>query len=386
MDLTTSRCWVEIDLAALKNNCAVLHGLLPPGGRLMNILKANAYGHGAVPVARALEEAFPADWIGVACLSEALELRAAGIRQEILILGATPAELAPVLAEQNITQALLSPAYTARLSACAAEAGVVVPCHLKVDTGMTRIGYLGYGEAFETSLEDAARAYRDKNLRVTGIFTHFSSSYLHGEEDDAYTQMQFERFMAFCGGLQARGIAPGLRHCCNSAATVNSPEYALDMCRAGTVLYGLLPESAKLRPAAFQPVMAWKARVVMRRPAPTGTAVSYNRMAVAERDMMLAVIAAGDADGYPRQLANRGKVRIRGHVCPVVGRVCMDLFMADITDYPDIEEGDEVLLLGGGEEGVPCEWLYKPLESGPSSISCGIRSRVPYVYVNGRKG
>lgn len=385
MDLKTSRCWVEIDLAALKNNCTVLHGLLPSGGRLMNILKANAYGHGAVPVARALEEVFPEDWIGVACLSEALELRAAGIRQEILILGATPAEMAPVLAEQNITQTLISPSYTARLSACAAEAGVVVPCHLKVDTGMTRIGYLGYGEAFETSLEDAARAYRDKNLCVTGIFTHFSSSYLHGEEDDAYTRTQFERFMAFCGGLQARGIAPGLRHCCNSAATVNAPEYALDMCRAGTVLYGLLPESAKLRPAAFQPVMMWKARVVMRRPAPTGTAVSYNRMAVAERDMMLAVVAAGDADGYPRQLANRGKVRIRGHVCPVVGRVCMDMFMADVTDYPDIQEGDEVLLLGGGEEGVPCEWLYQPLESGPSSISCGIRSRVPYVYLNGHE-
>lgn len=382
MDLTMSRCWAEVDLAALKYNCTVLHSLLPSGGRLMSILKADAYGHGAVQVAKALSEVFPEDWIGVACLSEALELRQAGIRQEILILGATPAEAAEILAKQNITQTLISPAYADALAEQAAKLGVTVPCHLKVDTGMTRIGYLAYGEGFSKTLEDAERAYRSSYLRVTGIFTHFSSSYLHGEEDDAYTQMQFERFMAVCEGLRARGVEPGLRHCCNSAATVNSPEYALDMCRTGTVLYGLLPESAKLRPADFKPVLTWKARVVLLRPAPKGTAVSYNRMAVAQRDMMLAVIAAGDADGYPRQLANKGQVRIRGHVCPVVGRVCMDMCMVDVTDHPEIQEGDEAILLGGGDKGVPCEWLYKPLDSGPSSITCNIRARVPYRYLN----
>ncbi|MBQ7777792.1 MAG: alanine racemase [Oscillibacter sp.] len=382
MNLTTSRCWAEIDLAALRDNCAQLHRLLPEGGRLMNILKANAYGHGALPVARALAEAFPEDWMGVACLSEALELREAGIRQEILILGPTPAEAAPVLAEKRITQALISPSYAEALAKCAAEAGVVVPCHLKVDSGMTRIGYLAYGPDFEQTMEAAEAAYRNEHLRVTGIFTHFSSSYLRGEEDDAYTEQQFRRFMAVCEGLRERGIDPGLRHCCNSASTVNSPEYALDMCRTGTVLYGLLPETVKRRPVPFRPVMTWKARVAMLRPAPEGTSVSYNRLAVAERDMTLAVISAGDADGYFRQLTNRGKVRIRGHVCPVVGRVCMDMFMVDVTDFPDIREGDEVILLGGGEEGVPCEWLYKPLDSGPSSITCSVRQRVQYIYLN----
>ena len=383
MDMNKSRCWVEIDLAALKHNCKTLHSLLPPGGRLMNILKANAYGHGAVPVARALAEIYPNDWIGVACLSEALELREAGITQEILILGFTPPNFASVLAEKNITQALLSPSYAEELSACAKNSDVVVPCHLKVDTGMSRIGYLSYGAARETAIKDAARAYQDPNLRVTGIFTHFSSSYLHGEEDDAYTQNQFERFMAVCNGLLERGIQPGLRHCCNSPATVNSPEYALDMCRAGTVLYGLLPDSAKLRPVEFKPVMTWKARVAMLRPVPANAAISYNRMAITQRDTMLAVITAGDADGYARQLTNKGKVRIRGHVCPTMGRICMDMFMVDVTDYPDIQAGDEVILLGGGADGVPCEWLFRPLDSGPSSITCGIRSRVDYYFING---
>ena len=381
MDLTTSRCWVEIDLDALAANCRALHRLLPPGCRLMNILKANAYGHGAVPTARVLERLFPEDWIGVACLSEALELRQAGIRQEILILGHTPPEAAPLLAAENITQTLLSPAYTARLAACAVEAGVIVPCHLKLDTGMTRIGYLCCGDAFSAAVEDAAAAYRTPGLRVSGIFTHFSSSYSHEPEDDAYTQAQFDRFLRLCRALEERGIQPGLRHCCNSPATVNSPEYALDMCRVGTVLYGLLPDTAMLRPVEFRPVMTWKARVAMVRPAPAGTAVSYSRQAVTQRDTLLAVVSAGDADGYLRQLTNLGRVRIRGQVCPVVGRVCMDMFMVDITDCPGVTEGDEVLLLGGsGDRAVPCQWLYKPLGLGPSAITCNIRPRVPRIY------
>lgn len=381
MDLTTSRCWAEIDLAALADNCRELHRLLPPGCRLMNILKADAYGHGAVPTARVLARLFPEDHIGVACLSEALELRRAGIRQEILILGHTPPEAAPLLAAENITQTLLSPGYTAQLAARAAEAGVTVPCHLKLDTGMTRIGYLCRGEAFSAAVEDAAAAYRTPGLAVRGIFTHFSSAYGHEPEDEAYTQAQFDCFLRLCRALEARGIRPGLRHCCNSPATVNSPEYALDMCRAGTVLYGLLPESAMMRPAAFRPVMTWKARVAMVRPAPAGTAVSYSRQAVTGRDTLLAVVTAGDADGYLRQLTNLGRVRIRGKVCPVVGRVCMDMFMVDVTDCSGAAEGDEVLLLGGsGGDVVPCQWLYQPLGLGPSAITCNIRARVPRVY------
>ena len=381
MDLTTSRCWVEISLGALVSNCRVLHQLIPPGCRLMNILKANAYGHGAIPAARVLEQVFPDDWIGVACLSEALELRRAGIRQEILILGYTPPETAPLLAAENITQTLLSPDYTARLAACAAEADATVPCHLKLDTGMTRIGYPCCDASFADTVENAAAAYRTPGLHISGIFTHGSSSYSHEPEDDAYTRAQFDRFLRLCQALEERGIQPGLRHCCNSPATVNSPEYALDMCRVGTVLYGLLPDTAMLHPAAFQPVMTWKARVAMVRPVTAGTPVSSSRQAVTQRDAMLAVVSAGDADGYPRQLTNLGRVRIRGRVCPVVGRVCMDMFMVDVTDCPGVCVDDEVLLLGGiGDEAVPCQWLHKPLGLGPSAISCNIRSRVPRIY------
>lgn len=381
METQKSRCWAEIDLSALVDNCRVLHSLIPAKCRLMNIVKGDAYGHGAGPSARALAAAFPEDWFGVACLSEALELRRSGIRQEILILGYTPPEEAVTLAEHTLTQALLNPDYTAALSREAVRAGVTVQGHLALDTGMTRIGYDCYTEGAEREVSSAMTAYAAPGVRVSGIFTHFSSSYGKEEADLAYTHMQYQRFAAMCRALAARGVAVGLRHCCNSPATVNHPEYAMDMCRAGTVLYGWLPEKVIERPVAFRRVMTWKARVAMLREVSPGTAVSYNRTAVTDRAMRLAVVTAGDCDGYFRGLSNLGRVRIRGQVCPVVGRVCMDMLMADVTHVPEVSEGDEVLLLGGPPEAeVPCAWLYEPLGLGPSAVTCNLRARVPRVY------
>lgn len=381
MATKNERCWVEVDLGLLQDNCRELHSLIPPGCLLMNVLKADAYGHGALPAARALTAIFPQDWIGVACLSEALELRAAGIRQEILILGWTPAEEAPLLAKHKITQALISASYTEELALKAAAAGVTVQCHIKLDTGMNRIGYPCDEPSFSNSAELAAKAYRTPHLQVSGIFTHFSSAYGRMPEDEAYTAMQFQRFISMCQALENRGVKPGLRHCCSSAAAVNSPEYALDMCRVGTALYGHLAESEKIRPAKLKTIMAWKARVAAIHSVAKGEAISYNRMAVADKDMVLAVITAGDADGYFRQLTNLGRIRIRGHVCPVVGRVCMDMFMVDVSDFPDVAAGDEALLLGtDGEDTVPCEWLFEPLGLGTSAVTCNIRSRVPRIY------
>ena len=384
MQLETSRCYAQIDLDALAENRRLLRAGIPEGCRLMYILKADGYGHGAVAVAKALERDAGADWIGVACLSEALELRRAGITREVLILGYTPPEFAAELAENNITQALISPAYVARLSQVAQEKGVTVPCHMAVDTGMSRIGYLyGTGDPAQ-ELEAIAGAYRMPGLRITGIFTHFSSGYSQEREDVEFTQMQYDRFAAVCQGLAGMGIDPGLRHCCNSPATVNCPQYAMDMCRVGTVLYGLLPDTAMVTQRPFIPVMTWKARVAMVKEVQPGAYVSYNRTyQVQGQPVRLAVITAGDADGYFKLLSGGlGRVKIRGHVCQVVGRVCMDMMMVDVTAYPGIRAEDEVILLGGqGEDRVPCEWLFRPLSPlGPSAITCSVRGRVPRLY------
>lgn len=374
------RCWTEIDLSALRENYALLKSRLPAGCRLMSIVKADGYGHGAVAAAKALEDD-KEGWLGVACLEEALALRRAGIQKPILILGYTNPAHAETLASQKITQSLLSHEYAAALAAAARRAHVHVPAHAALDTGMSRIGYLAYGEAYSKTVRQVAEAYRCPELEVSGIFTHFSSAYENTQSATEYTKMQFLRFMRVCEELKRLGIAPGLRHCCNSPATVNWPEYALDMCRVGTVLYGLLPTTAMNDPLPFRPILTWKAKAAMIKTVPLGTPVSYSRTAYTTRETRLAVITAGDADGYFRQLSNLGRVTIRGHVCQVFGRVCMDMFMVDVTDYPDIQEGDDACLLGGtGEDAVPCSWLYQPLGIGPSAVTCNIRGRVNRTY------
>lgn len=373
------RCWTEIDLSALRENYRLLQSRIPDGCRLMGIVKADGYGHGAVAVASIFADD-PRNWLGVACLQEALDLRRAGIALPILILGYTPPHQAAVLAENQLTQALLSPEYTCRLTLEARRQGVRVMAHAAVDTGMGRIGYAAHDpvEAARTLAADYCRS----ELEVTGIFTHFSSAYAQTEDAKAYTRGQFEKFSAVCSELRRLGVNPGLRHCANSPATVNCPEYAMDLCRVGTVLYGLLPQSAMARPVPFRPALTWKARVAIVRQLPAGVPVSYDRTAVTKRPTRLAVVTAGDADGYFRQLSNLGKVKIRGHVCPVLGRVCMDMFMADITDFPDVRAEDEVVLLGGrGEDAVPCQWLYQPIGIGPSAVTCNIRPRVERTYI-----
>ena len=298
-------------------------------------------------------------------------------------MGYTAPQYAEILAKEQITQAMISPDYAAALAAVARVASVRVSVHVAVDTGMSRIGYLVNEETFLEAVSKIAELYCDPVFHVTGIFTHFSSAYEQTQDAKDYTALQFQRFTRICAALKQKGIEPGLRHCSNSPATVNCPEYALDMCRVGTVLYGLLPPTAMTVELPFKPVLSWKAKVAMLKTLPQDTPVSYSRTAYTQRETRLAVVTAGDADGYFRQLTNLGQVSIRGHICPVVGRVCMDMFMVDVTDHSDIRPGDDVLLLGGtGEGSIPCSLLYKPIGIGPSAVTCNIRSRVSRFFIN----
>lgn len=298
-------------------------------------------------------------------------------------MGYTAPQYAEILAKEQITQAIISPDYAAALAAAARVASVRVSVHVAVDTGMSRIGYLVNEETFLEAVSKIAELYCDPVFHVTGIFTHFSSAYEQTQDAKDHTALQFQRFTRICAALKQKGIEPGLRHCSNSPATVNCPEYALDMCRVGTVLYGLLPPTAMTVELPFKPVLSWKAKVAMLKTLPQDTPVSYSRTAYTQRETRLAVVTAGDADGYFRQLTNLGQVSIRGHICPVVGRVCMDMFMVDVTDHSDIRPGDDVLLLGGtGEGSIPCSLLYKPIGIGPSAVTCNIRSRVSRFFIN----
>lgn len=381
-NIDEKRCAVEIDVKQFRRNYELVRECLPENCRLMAVLKGNAYGHGAAVLAKKLED-YKEDWIAVASLGEALQLRDAGIKKEILILGYTAPEEAEVLMEKGITQAIISWEYGLALAKAAKASGGTVKCHLALDTGMSRIGLLAYGAELEKSLQNARELYQREGLQVGGIFTHFSSAYGMEKDDREYTALQYKRFTGFCEELKNSGIQVGLRHCNNSPSIINYPEYALDMCRGGTLLFGFLDPSEMVRPVDLQVVMRFRTIVTMVKEIEEGTPISYNRTAVAKKKTKLAVLGVGWYDGYPRQLGNRGTVLIRGREFPIVGKVCMDICMADITGSDDIEPGDEAVLLGKqGDAEIKCRQLYKPIGVGPGSIGGGISMRVPRIYLD----
>ena len=371
MNLDTKRCWAEIRLDNLEHNYRQLRSLAPHS-RFAGLVKANAYGHGAVPVARRLE-ALGADYLLVACLSEALELREAGVSAPILILGYTDPADTRVLLEQHITQTVYDPELARAHSDAAVAAGGRLRCHLKVDTGMSRLGLLCREENVEQTADAFAALYRLPGLEPEGIFQHFADA----DTCPAYSEMQIGRFLALLNALEDRGCTFALRHCCAGAATLNYPQAHLDMIRPGILLYGYSPDHACDGMLDVRPVMEVKARVASVKRLPKGTCISYGRTHTLERDSVVAAVTMGYADGLPRLLSGRFAFRWKGHPLPQIGRVCMDMCMADATDLPGVRVGDEVSLFG--PEGGLVD-LADRLGTISYELLCGISARVPRVY------
>lgn len=374
MDTTKMRTWAEIDLSALEHNYRALRAMLPVGCRFLGVCKANAYGHGAVPVAQKLEQ-LGADMLAVACVDEARELRQAGITLPILCLGNTPVELAPMLLEYQVTQAVGDLATGQALSDAAVAAGKSLTIHVKLDTGMSRLGFLWEAGREEETADEIAQLCRLPGLAAEGLFTHFADA----DGSEAYTMAQFDRFLAARAALEERGIAFKICHCASSAAVLQYPCTHLDMVRPGLVLYGWYPaeELKGLDGPGLEPVMAVKSRVAAVRSLPKGTPVSYGRTAVLERDSRIAVVPVGYGDGYPRSLSNRMVMRVRGVECPIVGRVCMDMCMLDVTGVPGVQAGDVAVVY----DGPLLERAAQLAGTIPYELMCDVNPRVPRVYL-----
>ena len=343
-DITRARTWAEIDLDALEHNYRALRAMAPRDCKFLGLVKANAYGHGAPRIARKLQE-LGADMLAVACLTEAMELRQAGITLPILCLGRIPAELAPLLLEYNVTQTVENLETGKALSDAAVAAGKTLKIHVKLDTGMSRLGFLWRkGEDNGQLLEDIAALCALPGLEAEGMFTHFADA--DGSEE--YTMDQLTRYLDAKAALEARGVTFGIYHCGASAAVLNYPCTHMNMIRPGIALYGYYPDPAMegLDGPGLEPVMTVKSRICAVRAVPAGTSVSYGRTAVLERDSRLAVVPIGYGDGYPRALSNRMVMGIRGKDCPIVGRVCMDMCMVDVTDLPEAAVGDTAVVYG----------------------------------------
>ena len=368
------RTWAEIDLSRLRHNYTALREQLVPGCRFVGVVKANAYGHGAVPVAQKLEE-WGADYLAVACLEEAAELRQAGIRAPILILGVTLPRYAGELLAWDAAQAVGDLETGRALSAAAVAAGRTLTIHVKADTGMSRLGFLCDEAHLDRAAGEITALCALPGLRAEGVFTHFSDA----DGCEAYTMRQFTRFLDLLDKLSARGVTFEIRHCAASAAMLNYPCTHLDMVRPGIALYGHYPAPGMEYTCPLLPVMTLKTRVAAVRELPAGTCVRYGRTATLARDSRLAVLPVGYGDGYFRLFSNGQPVAIRGKKAPVVGRVCMDLTMVDVTDLPGVVPGDEAVLYG---DAAPVEDGADRAGTIQYELLCDVSPRVPRVYLD----
>lgn len=366
MELFT-KTWAEISLDNLRYNYENIRRQVGPGCKIMGVVKADAYGHGAVQVSRLLEK-LGAGYLAVSSLDEAMQLREAGITLPILILGWTPPELAPVLLEHQITQAVFSLGQAEALSGALPAGGGRLKVHIKLDTGMSRLGF----PAQPDQVSEILGACELKNLEPEGIFTHFAVSDVPGE---SYTQEQFDSFLEIIQELEVAGLQFPLRHCANSGAIVNSPEMCLNMVRPGIILYGLRPDRRAL-PFDLRPVMAFKTTVSQVRTLPPGRTVSYGRTWKSGEARRIAVLCAGYADGLMRVLSGKLRVKIGDRFYPQVGRICMDMCMADVTGG-GVREGEAVTLFG---EDLPVEDLAEAAGTISYEIVCQISKRVPRKY------
>ena len=369
MDMTdkrTARTWAEVDLDALAHNYRLLRGLAPDS-RFLGVVKANAYGHGAVPVAKKLES-LGADMLAVACLDEAVELRRADITLPILCLGQTPVEYASDLLEYDVTQTVGDLETGKALSEAAVKAGKTLKIHVKVDTGMGRLGFVG------PALNEEIRALCAlPGLEAEGIFTHFANA----DGDETYTKRQDDAFVCAINELYHEDrLNFKIYHCAASAAVLNYPWMSMGMIRPGIALYGYVPDPSVKDPG-LKPVMTVKSRIAAVRALPAGAKISYGCTAALERDSKIAVLPMGYGDGLPRCLSNKLEVLIGDKLCPVLGRICMDMCMVDVTGLPEVRAGDIAVVYGPGLT----QRAAQLAGTIPYELLCQLTPRVPRLYL-----
>ena len=370
---TKMSTWAEVDLDALAHNIHEVRRLTAKESLILAAVKADAYGHGAVASSKTFLEN-GADRLGVARLREAVELRDAGIEAPILNLGYTPEAQYVTLIGRNITATIYTLDQAQTLDDAAARLNAKAVIHIKIDTGMNRLGF----QPNDETLRAIAKINALHNVELEGIYTHFAVSDI---ADKTYTRRQFELFMLVLKELGARGIEPPIKHVSNSAAIIDLPEYDLDMVRPGIMLYGYESGSGvDLSRVSLKPAMALKTRISNLKAVPMGAGISYGLTYTTKHPSIIGTLPVGYADGYRRGLSNKGWADYNGERAPIVGRVCMDQCMIDLTDTAGVESGDEVTLFGGGCA-PSVEEIARMLDTIPHEVTCDIARRVPRVYL-----
>lgn len=370
--------YAEINLDNFRHNFREVKRLVK-GRKIFGVIKADGYGHGAIELARVLEEE-GVDYFAVAVITEALELRKNGFKKPILIMGFTPPTFAKEIVEFDITQAVFSFDLAKSLSDEAVKQNKVAKIHIKIDTGMGRVGFIPN----EKALDEIERINKLPNLKLEGIFSHFSSA---DEKDKTFTILQLNRFIKTVKALEERGIKFELKHLANSAGIIDVEEAYLDAVRPGIMLYGYYPsDEVDVNKVDLKPVMTLKSKIVHVKEVDEGTPISYGRRFITERKSKIATLPFGYADGFTRLFFQKGQVIVNGFLAPIVGRICMDQCMIDVTDCGDVNEGDEVIVMGNFN-GIKndADVLAERLGTISYEILCMVSKRVPRVYVENGK-
>lgn len=370
------RVWAAVDLDAVKYNMVHMKENIREETKIIAVVKTDGYGHGAVPIAHEIEDMPFLHGFAVATVEEALILRGSGIRKPVLVLGYTFPYCYEKMAREEIRPAVFREDMLEELGKAGTACGRPVKIHIKVDTGMSRIGI----RPDESGLAFVRKCAETPGIEIEGLFTHFAKA---DEADKASARKQLETFLAFAGQIEERlGTRIPVRHCSNSAGIVELKEANLDVVRAGITLYGLWPScEVKKDIVSLHPVLSLKSRIVYIKELEAGMAVSYGGTFVAKEPMQVATIPVGYGDGYPRSLSNKGHVLIHGKKAPILGRVCMDQFMVDVTGIPEAAQGDEVTLIGSdGEESITMEDLGELSGRFNYELACCLNKRVPRIY------
>lgn len=370
--------WAEINLDNLAHNIREIKKIVPDK-EIMAVVKADAYGHGALDTVPTLLEN-GADRLAVAVLTEGIELRRSGIQCPIMVLGFTQLELIDEILRFDIEPSVYSYEFANQLSRMAMRKNKIAKIHIGVDTGMGRIGYL----PTEDSIKEILQIHNLPNIKIESIFSHFSSA---DEADKAYTNLQAERYNWFLEKLKEEGMSTPKRNLANSAAIIDMSEYQYEIVRPGIILYGYYPsKEVKYERLNIKPVMSTKTNIVHIKTIKSGEFIGYGRQFKVEKESVIATLPVGYADGMSRLLSGKAKVLIKGQFAPVVGRICMDQCMVDVTDLKDVKFGDEVILIGeDGNNKITADEIGELLGTISYEVVCVVGKRVPRVYIKDGK-
>lgn len=372
------RVEADIDLDAIYHNIEQVQKSINSNKKVMIVIKADGYGHGAIPIAKKVDSIV--DGYGVAIIEEGIELRKAGINRNILIFGYTSPQQFEELIKYNITPSIFQYSMALELSKEAVRQNKTVPIHIKIDTGMSRLGFFNN----EKDIKEIIKISKLDGIRIEGIFTHFACA---DETDKSITYKQLDDFLQMINSLEKEGVTIPIKHVSNSAGIIDLPEANLDLVRCGIASYGLFPSNEVNRSNIdLLPALSLKSHVSFVKEVDTGTGVSYGRTYITSRKTKIATIPIGYGDGYPRNLSSKGRVLIHGKSAPILGRICMDQFMVDVTDINDVKQGDIVTLIGQDEtECITVDELAQLSATFNYEFICNIGKRIPRLYYSNKE-